>query len=197
MIKKLLLVAAVVATALAGGVAGSALATDRSAPPDIPSAKDVYRQGMTLHQIATAASGQPGDVAPPCPSEAVITKLKAADIQFGPCDPYPEAGEPFIVPAPETAPAEDPSEVVCPASTLGKETDARVFVPCAVGAELVSVAPTYERGAVCAQVGYRPDETSEITQALICQGAPNADGVTIADEIPPSMTTETSEGSAR
>lgn len=52
----------------------------------------------SLAEIAAAASGAPGEVLPPCPMPENVDRLKAAGIEFGPCDPLPEEGQQVVEP---------------------------------------------------------------------------------------------------
>jgi hypothetical protein len=52
----------------------------------------------SLAEIAAAASAAPGEVLPPCPTPENVDRLKAAGIDFGPCDPLPEEGQQVVEP---------------------------------------------------------------------------------------------------
>jgi hypothetical protein len=157
------------AVAFAGAVIGTAFAvvTDSSDPL---TRDQVYHAGMSPKEVAAAASGRPGEIAPPCPDEATATGLKKAGIPFGPCDLLPEDGAPVRIPDPQTEPAAAEDGVVCPGIILGKGVDLTVEIPCAQGAEIVSATAVKARGGYCAKVKYIAGKGSPSRTETLCEG---------------------------
>lgn len=170
------LVAAVIA---AGGVLGTAMALGTDTAEDPLTRAQVYKPGMTLREIQLAATGEVGEVAPPCPPVAAVDRLKAAGLAFGPCDPLPEEGAPFIIPDPDSEPPgpAETGEEVCPSMTLGKAYDLEVTVACAVGAEIVDIEPVGTGSDACARVTFLPEEAREPVTDSVCAGETTEDGL--------------------
>jgi hypothetical protein len=130
---------------------------------------DVYHEGMTLPEVAQAATGKAGEFAPPCPDAATAALLKEQGLAFGPCDPLPEKGAPVRVAAPgdEPPPADD---VVCPVVILGKGVDLTVTLPCGDGARVLDSDAVLVRGRYCADVTWTADKASQSRRETLCEG---------------------------
>lgn len=105
------IVALAVTAVLAAGILGAAVALDNPGARDPLTADQVYDDSMTLEEVAAAATGKPGEIAPPCPQEDVVQQLKQTNLEFGPCDPFPEKGQGVLL-----------TEVLDPAEAPGAET---------------------------------------------------------------------------
>ena len=162
------LFAMVLAVACAGTAVGAAIAS-AGGPPDPLTRAEVYRPGMSLPEVAQAATGRPGEFAPPCPDAATAAQLKEQGLPFGPCDPLPEKGAPVRVAAPgdEPPPADD---VVCPVVILGKGVDLTVTLPCGHGADVLASDVTVVDGEYCADVTYRTDRNAQSRRDTLCEG---------------------------
>lgn len=181
--------ATVVAVAIiAGGGAGVALAmtpSDDDEPAAPRSAEQVYDASMTLQEVAKAATGLPGEVAPPCPSEELVTKLKEAELEFGPCDPFPEDGAPIVL-AQDPAPEEAPGEQSCPSVPGSKGyPDLTVTIPCAVGATIIDAVPVEgANGQMCMTLTYVASSTANRITERLCPGErPSVGGTAVGAPI--------------
>ena len=127
-------------------------------------------QGRSLEEIAAAASGRPGELVPPCPDEETVTRLKDAELDFGPCDPLPEDGAAMRVPPESEATPESESKVVCPGIILGKGVDLTVMIPCARGADILDARAVEVDGGYCARVTYVAEMASPPRTETLCEG---------------------------
>ena len=158
------------AVAAAGAIIGTAFAVviDTSDPL---TRDQVYHPGMTPKEIASAASGKPGEIAPPCPDEASANRLKKAGIPFGPCDLVPEEGAPVRLPDPKSEASATEDGTVCPGVVLGKGVDLTVQLPCAEGAEITDATPVKARGGgYCAKVTYVAKKGASSRTETLCEG---------------------------
>lgn len=113
--------------------------------------------------------GEPatGEVIPPCPGEATVQRLKEAEIEFGPCDPFPEPGQ--VMTMPEVGQHEsDEGRVVCP-EIQARGLDVEVEIPCAVGAEILSTDFPTVHGQTCIQLTYIPEADAEEVTKTFCR----------------------------
>lgn len=157
------------AVACVGAAVGTAVAVVTNSSD--PLTRDqVYHDGMSLPEIAAAATGHPGEIAPPCPDEATATRLKEAGLAFGPCDLVPEKGAPVRIPRPGDEPTPTADDVVCPGTILGKGVDLTVQLPCAPGAEIVAAEAVKVRGRYCAKVTYIARKGSPSRTETLCEG---------------------------
>lgn len=164
----LILATVVGCTGVAVGAA-VAFSHDESSPRVLTRAES-YVEGMTLGEVVKAASGEPGELAPPCPDGATVTKLKSAGLAFGPCDPSPEEGQPFRVPrADETEDAEGGGDA-CPGIILGKGVDLDIELPCAPGAEIVDATAVKIADAYCAELTYVARTGAAPRTETLCEG---------------------------
>lgn len=179
--KKRAVVALVLAAAGAGALVGGAMAMGSEGTGAPLTRAEVYHDGMTLKEVQAAATGKIGEVAPPCPDEATVAKLKTAGLPFGPCDPVPEKGSPVIIPDPRfERPEPGPNDDVCPGATLGKGVGLTVFVPCAPGAELTDVEAVQVNGIYCARVSYVARTGATPRTETVCPGEESsAEGVSV------------------
>lgn len=157
-----------VAVACFGTAVGSAVAVVGRAPEDPLTRADVYHPGMTLKQIAQAATGKPGEIAPPCPDVATGQRLKEAGIDFGPCDLVPEKGEAVRLAGPGDEPAED--DVVCPELILGKDEPLTITTACGPGAEISEASLVIVDGRPCADVTYLTERGGRARTERLCEG---------------------------
>lgn len=136
---------------------------------DALTAEDVYTSDMTLPEIAKAATGTPGQVAPPCPTAESVLALKKAGLEFGPCDVSPAEGDPVVVPA-DTAPVPAPAdETRCPAVLI--HSGYGVSLPCDKGARITSIRPVANQGErLCANVTYVAKTGTDAITELLCEG---------------------------
>jgi hypothetical protein len=165
--RRLLILTLVVACLSAAVGAAFAVVTNTSSEP--LTRDQVYHQGMSLEEIAAAASGRPGEIAPPCPDVATANRLKESGVAFGPCDLVPEEGAPVRIadPQEERTPKDD---VVCPGVILGKGVDLKVMLPCARGAEIVEATAVAVGGRQCAKVTYIAGSSSPSRTETLCEG---------------------------
>lgn len=172
-------IGAVVAVVL-GVALGTAYAMGQS-DEQPKTAKDVFSTEMTLQEIARAASGKPGEVAPPCPDAETVVRLKTAGIEFGPCDPLPEAGAPFVVPAPGSPAQEETDSATCPLIKSGKGLPGLdVSLPCAPGARITRVEPVKVDGEWCMTVSYVERSGADPRTETLCKGdTPAVGGVPV------------------
>ena len=145
------------AVACVGATVGTALAV----------ATDTASDPLSLEEMAAAASGRPGEIAPPCPDEATATRLKEAGLDFGPCDLVPEEGAPVRIADPGDEPTRR-DDVVCP-GIIGK-VGLRVELPCGRGAEIVESAIVEVDGRYCARVTYIAATGSPSRTETLCEG---------------------------
>jgi hypothetical protein len=155
-----------------------------AAGPDAPSSSElhaqrtrdeVYHEGMSLEEIAAAATGHPGEIAPPCPDEATSTRLKEAGVAFGPCDLLPEKGAPVRIADPQTEPTQRDDDVVCPAIIF--KLGLNVELPCGRGAKIVKAAVVEVDGSYCAKITYIAETGSPAITETLCEGdVPSAGG---------------------
>jgi len=157
------------AVACAGAVTGATLAVAGSALPDPLTRAQVFHKGMSLKEVAAAATGNVGEIAPPCPDVETATSLKAEGIPFGPCDPFPEEGAPVLLVGPDDEQSLDPNEVVCPVAALGKGL-LRIETACGPGAKIVDVLLVEVRGRPCADISYITRRGSEARRETLCEG---------------------------
>lgn len=165
--KHRLLLMLTLAVACVGAAMGTAFAVATDTASDPLTRDEVYHEGMSLEEIAAAASGQPGEIAPPCPDEATATRLKEAGVAFGPCDLLPEKGAPVRIADPQSEPTPD-DDVVCP-GIIGK-VGLKVELPCGRGAEIVESAIVEVDGRYCAQVTYIAETGSPSRTETLCEG---------------------------
>ncbi|MCX6394987.1 MAG: hypothetical protein NTV23_00695 [Propionibacteriales bacterium] len=159
-----------------GMSSGAAYALTRADGPAVTvrTADEIYSPGLSDEEIASRSHGSPGAVAPPCPSASDVDRLKRAGLVVGPCDPYPEAGEPFVLPEPG-AQAKDPEagDQVCvlvnDASALGT-----LRLPCAHGVRYVNSKAVVVRGEDCVQVTYVPAVRADPVADVLCPSSPRS-----------------------
>lgn len=160
-----------------GALSGAAFAlADGGDAPSAPTreASDLYSEGMTLEQISELSQGKAGSVAPPCPNDEDVTKLKEAGLPVGPCDPFPEEGAPVLPPA--DAPIEDrqgPDDPIC-VTVTGIDADHQVRLPCDVGVELIGTSEAEIQGEQCVAVTYIPMRGVEEVTETLCPSAPKS-----------------------
>ena len=156
---------------IVGGAVGVALGKGLSKPTPVEPgvAEEIYEPGMTLDEVARAASGKVGEVIPPCPSEPQVEALKRAKIEFGPCDPVPESGAGMIMQPPE---AQEPTgAAVCPALAGGLGTpDLSLFLPCGIGAKIIDAPVVTVNGESCLRVTYVAKRGAEPVTEVLCEG---------------------------
>lgn len=164
---------ALAVTAAAGTVGAVVVLVGEPATDAGPSAASARQEPvlptehMTLVEIAAAASAKPGEVIPPCPGEATVQRLKEAEIEFGPCDPFPEPGQ--VMTMPEVGQHEsDEGRVVCP-EIQARGLDVEVEIPCAVGAEILSTDFPTVHGQTCIQLTYIPEADAEEVTKTFCR----------------------------
>ena len=157
-----------IAVACFGAAIGSALAVVGSAPEDPLTRAQVFQKGMSLPQIAQAATGKVGEIAPPCPPVEAAQRLKEAGIDFGPCDLVPEKGAPVRLAGPQDEPAED--DVVCPELILGKDAPLTITTACGPGAEISNASPVEVGGKPCADVSYVTERGGRSHRETLCEG---------------------------
>lgn len=142
-------------------------------------AAEVYAPGMSLETISTLSQGKPGKVAPPCPAEELVTKLKKRNMPVGPCDPFPEDGQPFMLPgsveAGPPAPGEGPNDPICSTSqSFGTTASASTTIdlPCAPGLRSVSQEDLVIKGEHCVRVTYIPRQNAAELVETVCPSRP-------------------------
>jgi hypothetical protein len=156
--KHRLLLTLTLAVACVGATVGTALAV----------ATDTASDPLSLEEMAAAASGRPGEIAPPCPDEATATRLKEAGLAFGPCDLLSEEGAPVRIADPGNEPTPRDDDVVCP-GIIGK-VGLKVELPCGRGAEIVESAIVEVDGRYCARVTYIAETGSSSRTETLCEG---------------------------
>lgn len=148
-------------------------AVDTHTPEVLPS------QPPDLAAIAKAASGIAGEPLPPCPSVEEVDLLKAAGIEFGPCDPLPEDGQTAIydpTPTPEKSQKRRASCVMLQGSKGSPELN--TALDCAVGAEFISYEPVPQGELLCLSVTYVPRRAADQITETLCPGErPSTGGV--------------------
>lgn len=170
---------AMIATVIAAGMVGAAFAADDGENDRDPlTADQVYKDFMPLREIARASQGDPGQVAPPCPAEEVVTQLKKAGLQVGPCDPFPEDGKAVIL-VDEPDPDERAGAVNCP-MVIGSKTypDLRISLPCAPGAKVIDYQPVKSETGACMDLTYIAREGEDEVTERLCPGDVSAAGGT-------------------
>lgn len=155
------------AVACVGAAVGTAFAVVMQNASDPQTRGEVYHEGMSLQKIAAAATGQPGEIAPPCPDVATVDRLKAAGLAFGPCDPVPEAGAPVLIPEPGDEPVATDDDVVCPA--ISSKVGVHVELPCAPGAKIVDADIFEVDGQYCVKLTYIPEKDSPSRTETLCE----------------------------
>ena len=163
------------AAVLAVGIVGGAFAlAEPSADRNPRTAAEVYDDSMTLSEVAEAASGDPGELAPPCPPAPVVVRLKEAGIPFGPCDPKPERGMGVVLPrdSDRAARVEAEPRDTCPAVVGSKGyPDLKISLPCAPGARILDAVPAPPaRGKPCLDLTYRAREGEPTVTERLCPG---------------------------
>ena len=161
----LMLMLAVACVAAAVGTASGVVAQMDSDPR---TRDEVYEEGMSLQEIAAAATGQPGQIAPPCPDVETVDRLKEAGLALGPCDPVPEAGAPVPVPEPGDKPVPTDDNVVCPG--ISGKVGVHVELPCAPGARIVDADIFEVDGQYCVKLTYIPEKDSPARTERLCEG---------------------------
>jgi hypothetical protein len=156
------------AVASVGAAVGTAVAVVAQTASDPQTRDEVYHEGMSLQEIAAAATGQSGEIAPPCPDVATVDRLKEAGLAFGPCDPVPEAGAPVLIPEPGDEPAPGQDDVVCPGVAL--KFGLQVQISCARGAKIVEADVAEVDGRYCAKVTYIPEKDAPSRTETLCEG---------------------------
>ena len=155
------------AVACVGAAVGTAFAvTQRVSDPQAPD--EVDHEGISLQEIAAAATGRPGEIMPPCPDVETVDRLEEAGLPFGPCDPVPEAGAPALVPEPGDEPAPTDDEVVCPA--ISGKVGVHVELPCAPGARIVDADIFEVDGRYCVELTYIAQKDSPSRTETLCEG---------------------------
>lgn len=162
------LIVMTIAVACFGTVIGTGVAVVAGTPEDPLSRADVYHKGMSLEQIAEAARGKPGEIAPPCPDVATGQRLKEAGIDFGPCDLVPEPGMAVRLAGPEDEPVDD--GVVCPEVVIGKDAVLTVTTACGPGAEISAASLVRVDGEYCADVSYVTERGGRSHRDTLCEG---------------------------
>jgi hypothetical protein len=156
-----------VAVACAGAAVGTAFALAANTSSDPLTRNEVFKEGMSLQEIAAAATGQPGEIAPPCPDVATATRLKEEGIPFGPCDLLPEEGAPVRIADSQSEPKPD-DDVICPG--IVHKVGIRVELPCRPGAKIVESEIVEVDGRFCARVTYVPETGSPPRTETLCEG---------------------------
>lgn len=162
----LLMLTLAVACVLAAVGTAFALGTDTA--PDPLTRDEVYHEGMSLEEIAVAASGRPEGIAPPCPDERTATRLKEAGLGFGPCDLVPEEGAPVRIPGSRDEPTPKDDDVVCPGIIF--KVGLNIELPCGRGAKIVEAAIFEADGRYCAKVTYIAETGSPSRTETLCEG---------------------------
>lgn len=166
--KRWRLLVVTIAVACFGTVVGSAVALVGRAPEDPLTRAEVYTKGMSLPQVAQAATGKPGEIAPPCPDVETAQRLKEAGIDFGPCDLVPEKGAAVRIAGPGDEPAED--DIVCPELILGKDAPLTISTACGPGAEISDASLVTVEGEPCADVSYVTARGGRSYRETLCEG---------------------------
>jgi hypothetical protein len=182
-----------VATVLAGAVGLAIAASDEGGeqvPEQVPTgepsptADALAGPGASLEEIAAIATGEPGEVLPPCPEEATVDALKTANIDFGPCDPFPEPGEQTVLPeANAPAPDEGPNDVCLDISLADKSDLGGVYLslPCLpengiieeLPPEMVAQLKGLSAEDIALVIGeYPPNLAEQIEQLLLAELPP-------------------------
>jgi hypothetical protein len=136
-----------------------------------------YANDASLEEISTASQGKPGEVAPPCPDAATVSRLKAEGLPIGPCDPLPESGDPVVLPEQGLQTADEVPEsasscAVVFVHSLKPNGSSRIEGPCGPGARITNVEPfTNASGVECAKVSYMVADVRG-QAASICAGDP-------------------------
>lgn len=166
----ILSVAAVAGVALASVVYTGISMADGTAPESPPKpgpTQTLDTAGMSLEEIARAASGSPGAVIPPCPDAETVTALKKAGIDFGPCDPVYVIGEEMIMETPSPGGGEPEGES-CIGSPGPRGMEVGFELPCGVGADVIKT-DYYEQGkANCVDVTFIPEKGAEERVKTFC-----------------------------
>jgi hypothetical protein len=156
------------AVAGVGAAVGTAVAVVAQTASDPQTRDEVYHEEMSLQEIAAAATGRPGEIAPPCPGVAKVDRLKEARLAFGPCDPVPEAGASVLIPEPGDEPVPTDDDVVCPA--ISGKVGVHVELPCAPGARIVDADIFKVGGQYCVKLTYIAQKDSSSRTETLCEG---------------------------
>ena len=126
-------------------------------------ASDDDESGASLYDIASDASGEPGEVLPACPALDDAERLKSEGIPFGPCDPAPEEGPTVLTPTEEPEPSEN-----CISIMAGKE-NFQIDLPCGQGSEVLETRPVdSDGGRLCVEVTYKKSEDAKEETETFC-----------------------------
>jgi hypothetical protein len=165
-----LVVAAVTATA------GTAIGLTREPASPVRTAAEVYSADMSLEEVSELSQGKQGLVAPPCPSEEEVTRLKEAGLPIGPCDLFPEPDSPVVVPKEgQIRPDGAPDEALC-AYVTGQDAEHTITLPCAVGLKFVATAYRKIDGEDCTAVTYIPSKGEPERTETLCPSSPTSPG---------------------
>ena len=156
------------AVACVGAAVATAFAVVAQSASDAQAPDEVYHEGISLEKIAAAATGQPGEITPPCPDVETVDRLKEAGLPFGPCDPVPEAGAPVLIPEPGDEPAPTDDDVVCPG--ISGKVGVHVELPCAPGAKIVDADILEVDGQYCVKLTYIAQKDSSSRTETLCEG---------------------------
>jgi len=151
-----------------GAVMGTASAVGTDTASDPLPRDEGYHEGMSVEEIAAAAGGRPGGIAPSCPDEETAKRLKEAGLEFGPCDLLPEEDAPVRIADPRTEPTATGDDVVCPGIIL--KLGLEVMIPCGQGAKIVDATAGEVNGRYCAKVTYIAETDSPSRTETLCEG---------------------------
>lgn len=181
------------------GAAGSAFAFAGGDAPAVLTAKDVYADDMPLKEVSRLSQSKPGEVAPPCPAEESVTKLKESGLVVGPCDPVPENGALLIVPrAGQIKPDSDSNDAVCAAvETFGLDPVRMLRLPCAQGSKVVSTRYPVIDGETCVEVAYVPNAEAKAVTETLCPSSPASSTGAVLEGPEDSHSHSAEEGVAR
>jgi hypothetical protein len=165
-----LVMTAVVATA------GTAIGLTREPASPVRTAAEVYSADMSLKEVSELSQGSPGLVAPPCPTEDHVARLKEAGLPVGPCDPFPEPDNPVVIPKEGQVRPDGPLDAALCVSITGQDAAHWIDLPCAAGVKFVATNDVKIDGEDCTEVTYIPAEGEARRTETLCPSSPVTPG---------------------
>ncbi len=119
----------------------------------------------TLGEVPAAASGRPGEIAPPCPDVATVTRLKQARIPSGPATSWRRTARPYGSRLPRRGEAGRGRLY-----RADRQGGPEVELPCGRGAKIMESAIVEVDGRYCARITYIAETGSPPRTETLCVG---------------------------